>query len=208
MKSAWMNPDKGPTPEQLAAYADGELADAERAAIEAWLQHEPSAAAEVEAQRRLTQTWRDAEPPQPSEETWAGMYQKIEAGLNAPVPGAKNAWPRRLLVSAATLGAAAAAVFLLVLLRDGYQPLPPVEEPYAVVSAKDVAILCINGDDTGCLVAARPPIDLIGEQELATPNDAEVLNREPHIDGILADMRFQAGAPMLITPPAGWERDP
>src|SRR5205814_7023357 len=55
MKSAWIDPDEGPTPEQLAAYADGELADADRAAVEAWLLRDPSAAAEVEAQRRLTQ---------------------------------------------------------------------------------------------------------------------------------------------------------
>ena len=99
---------------------------------------------------------------------------------------------------------------MLLNLKSASPVIPqPVLEPYAVVSAEDVTILSICGCDTDLLVAAQPPIGMIVEQELATRNDAEVLNREPHIDGVLADMRFaEQGEPLLITPPAGWELDP
>src|SRR5262249_37476417 len=70
MKSEWIDPDHGPTPEQLAAYADGELADVNRAVVEAWLSRDAAAAAEVESLRRFTQTWRDAAPSPPGPETW------------------------------------------------------------------------------------------------------------------------------------------
>ena len=95
-----MNPDRidpnsGPTPEQLAAYADGELAWADRAAVEAWLARDPAAAAEVESLRRFTQAWRDAAPSPPGPDAWSRVRSKIESGLDAPpAPAADRRWPR------------------------------------------------------------------------------------------------------------------
>jgi hypothetical protein len=51
-------------------------------------------------------------------------------------------------------------------------------------------------------------VDLIGEQDLARDQDLRPLNVEPHADGILADVRFQDEGPTMVTPPAGWQRDP
>jgi hypothetical protein len=220
MKSDRIDPNSGPTPEQLAAYADGELAWADRAAVEAWLARDAGAAAEVESLRRFTQAWRDAAPPPPGPEAWSVVRNRIEAGLHTPpAPAANRRWPGRLLLgaAAAALGAAAAAVLALALSHAGRVPpgppeqSPPValaEEPYPVVDPEDVVIVSICGCDTGCLVAARPPVDSIGEDELAREPDLVLLNVEPHRDGSWAEIRFQDPAPTMVTPPAGWQRDP
>jgi hypothetical protein len=227
MKSDWIDPERGPTPEQLAAYADGELAWADRAAVEAWLSRDAAAAAEVESLRRFTQAWRDAAPSPPGPEAWSSVRNKIEAGLRAPPkPAAHRRWPRRLLVgaAAAALGAAAAAVLAVALSNAGRGPVPappspppdggqPIarveeEEPYPVVGPEDVVIVSIGGADTACLVAARPPVDGITEHELAREPDLVLLNVEPHRDGSWAEVRFQDPAPTMVTPPVGWQRDP
>jgi hypothetical protein len=225
-----MNPDRtdpesGPTPEQLAAYVDGELAWADRAAVEAWLLRDAAAAAEVESLRRFGQAWRDAAPPAPGPEAWSLVRDKIEAGLHRPPqPGGNGRWTRRLLLGAvaATVGAAAAAVLAVALSGLGRTPAPTTpnpesggteivkvdEEPYLVVDADDVVVVSICGCDTCCLVAARPPVDHVTEQDLAREQDVALLNVEPHKDGSSAEMRFQDPAPTMITPPAGWQRDP
>jgi hypothetical protein len=219
MKSEWIDPERGPTPEQLAAYADGELAGADRAAVEAWLARDADAAAEVESLRRFTQAWRDAAPAPPGPEAWSVVRNRIEAALDAPP--APRRWPRRLLLgaAAAALGAAAAAVLALALSNPGRAPPAPVPptpdpepiaavEPFPVVGPEDVVIVSICGADTGCLVAARPPVDGIGEDELARESDLVLLNVEPHRDGMLPEVRFQDPAPTMVTPPANWQRDP
>ena len=224
-----MNPDRidpnsGPTPEQLAAYADGELAWADRAAVEAWLARDPAAAAEVESLRRFTQAWRDAAPSPPGPDAWSRVRSKIESGLDAPpAPAADRRWPRRLLLGAAAAarGAAAAAVMALALSNAGRVPPAPLgppeqpppgplaeEEPYPVVGPEDVVVVSIGGADTDCLVAARPPVDSVGEDELARETDRVLLNVAPHRDGSWAEVRFQDPAPTMVTPPANWQRDP
>ncbi len=159
MKSDWIDPDKGPTPEQLAAYADGEVAGAERAAIEAWLRHKPASAAEVEAQRRFLQRCRETSPAEPSDVVWSSVLNKIDAGLKAlPVAaGKKSPWTPRL-----GCGAAAAAVLALVLLGKSNQSPAPLEESFQVIAASDVAILSINGTIRAAFVVAEPPVGLIG----------------------------------------------
>ena len=200
MKLDWIDPDRGPTPEQLGAYADGELSDADRDAVDAWLHRHPALAAEVDALQRVTQLWRDTPPPQPGPGAWSTVRNKIEARLNGPskpaVPPPTS--PRFGLVFAA------AAVLALVLLGKANGPVPAAEEPFPVISADDVAILSITGNDCACLVAARPPVSRIDDHELAMQDDVVVLNW----DGLQTDPRFEDGAPMMFTPPAGWQREP
>ena len=81
-------------------------------------------------------------------------------------------------------------------------------EPFPVVAPEDVVIVSICGADTDCLVVALPPVGQIGEQDLVREQDLLLLNVEPHADGSLADVRFQDPAPTMVTPPAGWQRDP
>src|SRR5207247_5654688 len=70
MKLDRIDPERGPTPEQLGAYADGELSAPDRATIDSWLRRHPAHAAEVDALRSLTQLWHDTPPPQPSAHAW------------------------------------------------------------------------------------------------------------------------------------------
>jgi hypothetical protein len=217
MKSEWIDPDKGPTPEQFAAYADGELGgltDADRAAVEAWLLRDPSALAEIEAQRRFMQAWRDASPPEPTAGTWETVRDRIEAGVAAPARrnGAKSIWRRGLLpiVTVATLGsAAAAAVLTITFSRPVIVPVPPPTaptadvEPFAVVGPADVVILSVCGADTDCLLVASPPVSHLDDDDLAKGENVRLLNH----DFILADVRFQEGEAAMVTPPEGWQKD-
>src|SRR5262249_59243330 len=70
-----------PSPPRRAAYPNGDLDDAARIEVEAWLAEHPEAAAEVEAQHDLTRLWRAALPPEPTEAQWAAALSRIEAGL-------------------------------------------------------------------------------------------------------------------------------
>jgi hypothetical protein len=227
MKLDWIDPERGPTPQQLGAYADGELSAADRAAVDAWLRRHPARAAEIEAMWRVTQLWRETPPPQPSAEAWSTVRHKIEARLHErPALGhGQETMPQRVETMSQRrpprgtmpprrsprfgLAVAAAAVLALVLLSKGHGPAPAQEEPYPVINAEDVAIMSISGDDCACLVGARPPVSRIDESDLATSDDVLVLNLEPHKDdGTVADLHFENGAPMMVTPPAGWEHDP
>jgi hypothetical protein len=210
MKLDWIDPERGPTPEQLGAYADGQLCDADRSAIDAWLRRHPSRDVEVEALRNLTQLWRDTPPPQPSDEAWSTMGDQIAARLHERrTPGRGGETMPRRWSPRFGLAVAAAAVLALVLLSKGHTPPAAAEEElYLVVNADDVDILSIGGDACECLVAARPPVTHIDKCDLATQDDVLVLNLEPHWDGIQADPRFEDGAPMMFTPPAGWANEP
>jgi hypothetical protein len=208
MKLDRIDPEHGPTPEQLGAYADGELSSADRAAIDAWLCRHPDRAAEVEALRSLTQLWHDTPAPQPSAEAWSTVQNKIEARLRERPrgDGRDTRSPRRF--PRYGLAVAAAAVLALVFLGKGQTPAPAEEEPYPVIDADDVVIMSISGDDCACLVAAQPPVTRIDDGDLATRDDVLVLNLEPHKDdGAVADLRVDDTS-MMVLPPPGWERDP
>jgi hypothetical protein len=199
MKLDWIDPEHGPTPEQLGAYADGELTNADRAAVEAWLDRQPALAAEVDEWQRLTQLWRDTPPPPPAPGAWATVGNEIKARLRAPSqPTVPSALPRfGWLV-------AAAAVLALVFLGKGNGPVSATEEPYPVVSAEDVDILSIAGMDCDYLAGAKPPVCRIEAHELATSDDVVVLNW----DDLKAAPRFDNNGPWLVTPNANWQRDP
>ncbi len=216
MKFDPIDPDRGPTPQQLGAYADGELGAADREAVDAWLRRHPEHAAEVEALRNLAQLWRDTPPPQPRMDAWSAVRDKIETRLRErsaghgreTTPQQGRTQPRGSLRFG--LAVAAAAVLALVILSKGHNlPTAAAEEPYPVINADDVAILSISGGDCDCLVCAQPPVGRIDERDLATPDDVLVLNLEPHQDdGAVPDLHFEDKSPMFITPPPDWNRDP
>src|SRR5260370_7600505 len=68
----------------LAAYVDGELGEAERARVEAWLDSHPAARAEVEAQRRLGRWFEAGTAPEPAAHAWDNMLARIETALLPP----------------------------------------------------------------------------------------------------------------------------
>lgn len=206
MKWDSIDPDRGPTPEQLGAYADGELSAADCAAVDAWLHHHPAHADMVDALRRVTQLWRDTAPLLPDYAAWSAVRAGIEKGLH-PQPARPTA-PSRLK-SRFVLAVVAAAVLAVVFLSKGHwSETVAAEEPYPVVEAQDVVIMSIGGDDCACLIGAQPPVGRIDERDLARADDVLVLNLEEHEDRSVAEQRSEAGAPMLFTPPAGWEHQP
>ena len=205
MKFDRIDPEYGPTPQQLGAYADGELCADNRAAIDAWLGCHPAQADTVDALRRLPQLYREVPPPMPSPDAWSAVRAGIEKGLHERQAHASApSWPKSRLV----LAAAAAALFAVVFLGKSHWSVQAAKEPYPVVDAGDVAILSIDGNDCDCLVAAQPPVGRIDERDLAMSNDVMVLNLEEHWDRTVAQQRCEEGAPMLFTPPADWDRQP
>jgi len=77
MKHSHKHDGSGPTPAELAAYADGELVGPVRAAVEAWLAEHPETAAEVEAQQRVARPRRRRRRPEPAEAEWAVVLARI-----------------------------------------------------------------------------------------------------------------------------------
>ncbi len=159
-----MNPDWGPerepTPEELAAYFDGELTGDARVGIEAWLANHPEGRAEIEALRHLHAQY------EPAGKRWAATLAGIEADLGHGRSGRPRSrrWSWALLA-----GGLAATVLGALLLR----PPPTVldTEPYPVVSADDVHIISMNPNDHGALVIvvplALPEIDLARHEDVA-----------------------------------------
>ena len=115
MRNDRTNPD--PSPEQLAAFLDGELDAADRARVETWLTTHPNAAAEIDGQRRVARLWADNPPPEPGPAAWATALAGVRARLPVPRP---RRLPRTLW-----LGAGAAAVLLAALIGARLSALVP-----------------------------------------------------------------------------------
>ncbi len=225
---AWRGDDPPPTPEQLAAYADGELdgrpeCAALRQHIEAWLAHHPEADAEVEAQRRLAQLWQASSPPEPSEAAWNDVLAQLEqhAATRPAAPARLGLFGKRAL-AAGVVAASAAAVWLTLawlkppaggeVARQGPprpevrpQPVPPRPaprdvEPFPVATADEVEILSIQGADTGTLVVGEPPVR--GPLVLVAQGEVEVTRAEPEV------RMGSAGPPMIWAPLANERDDP
>src|SRR4051794_15463828 len=68
----------GPTREELAAYADGELRGAAHARVQVWLAAHPEAAGEVVSLRQLGHLYRASTPADPGAAAWTAMLDRIE----------------------------------------------------------------------------------------------------------------------------------
>jgi hypothetical protein len=116
--------EPAPTPEQLAAYADGELdgrpeGEPLRRHIEAWLARHPEAADDLQAQRRLRRLCQATTPAEPSEAAWNHVLARLEQLPPAPARGALGRPGYGLRFAAwavAALAATAAAVWLALAL--------------------------------------------------------------------------------------------
>jgi anti-sigma factor RsiW len=178
-----------PRPEELAAYADGELDTASRRRVGEWLAEHPEAAAEVKAFGRLRQLSRTVAPPEPTEAQWAAVLSRIAADLPAaPAKLGLLANLGRFRTAAAVLlglalAAGAAAVVVLVLgpfrpapLPGGPHPDLDLETPLPLVSAGDVEIISMDGADLKALVVGEPP--LRSDVKLVCAKDVEEIHIE------------------------------
>jgi hypothetical protein len=205
-----INPRTGPTPEQLSAYADGELPPADRALVEAWLADHPADSQEVDSTRRLTRAWRACHPPEPRPDAWARTLDRIHAGLPAARPGAR----RRPLGALVALLAAAAVLAGVLLARPwqrlappagdsapGFTRAPPApdepDEPFPVAEAHEVDILHMNAEDADRVAMGQP---VLGALEFAAATDIRVLGAQPHqADGPMPRLGGDS-VPMIVTP--------
>jgi anti-sigma factor RsiW len=195
-----------PSPELLAAYADGELDPEARATVEAWLVAHPEAQAQVEAQRRLTQLFRDVPVPEPNPAAWQRLEARVESRLET-VAAVRPRWARiPWRVAGPSAAAVLAAVLLLPWLR-GPQPDPPPRvhrepqvEPFPVVSPEDVTIVALDGDGAALVVGTPPLPEALA---LAGPGDVTVDGVQSNVTGMNPDYPKDAsGDSMLIMMPA------
>jgi hypothetical protein len=171
MRHDWTDPE--PTPEQLAAYADGELDASARDAMAAWLARCPAAAREVEAWQRLDRLFQGTAPAEPAPPAWIATRDRIAAGMRVKRRPSGPWW---------AAGVAAASVLLALFLgKDAWQPpvTPvPVETPYPVAEADEISILSMDPDDTVALVVGTPPI--VGPIDLARAEDITLVEARAH----------------------------
>jgi hypothetical protein len=220
--------EPAPAPEQLAAYADGDLDgrpehEALRRRIEAWLARHPEAVEDVEAQRRLTRIFRDTAPPEPTEAAWHAVLARLEGPPQSPAPGRPGTGLRFAAWAVAALAATAAAVWLTLTLFQPQggpevvrkaprgperreelvkapRPEPAEVEPFAVATADEVEILSIRGADTGTLVVGELPWS--GPMVLVQAGEVEVKRTEREV------RMGQTGSPMVWAPLASERTEP
>jgi hypothetical protein len=173
-----------PTPEMLAAYADGELPPRECGMIERWLIEHPDARADVEAQRQLGRLWHATRPNEPDNETWTAAL----AGIRVQLPDAAPKRPHRRfplpwLAGLAAAAAVAALAWMLTINSNenarNSRPRPePEETPFPVASAEDVVITSLSDADDDLVLVGLPP--LRGTMILADPGDVHMEDIPPN----------------------------
>jgi hypothetical protein len=195
----------GPWPDILAAYADGELDAAAHAAVERWLDANPAARAVVRAQQEVSpenwRLWREAEPPRPCPDTWAGIRDGIAAQLAltrlAEPATIRSPWTRRAAWSlTATACGLALVVASLVAVGVRFSPQAPQEllvrsarvpadDPLAgltvlrIVPEGEVDVWRVaDAGAGGWLPVGGMP--LVGPLALATPDDVDLEEAEEH----------------------------
>jgi anti-sigma factor RsiW len=184
-----------PTPERLAAYADGELHGAERAAVEAWLDVCPQARADVEALRRLACQCRRTSAPEPSLDAWDAVLNRLHTALPSdprPLPFPRPTY--RPLVPAAAAAAAvilAAALGRVLWTTPQAPPAAPttLTESLELADARDVEIISIERNDAETLLVGQAPVR--EALLLAGPNDVT-------FEGVVPGLRRNGAAPIIF----------
>jgi anti-sigma-K factor RskA len=209
MTREWTNGAGKPTPEQLAAYADGELDAASRRHCAAWLENHPEAAAEVETWRRLNRLWQASAPEEPGPAVWAATCDRIEKSLPSGPPVIVR--PRRkLFLWASLLTAAAAAALTISLSARLFHAVPgvltdPEEEPYPVAEAHEVAIISMDVKDADALVVGETPIHgplAFADFDDIILVDAKRLQHDAPQPWLVDE---QLALPMIVPQPPPWE---
>jgi len=167
-----------PSPELLAAFADGELDGRDdavelRARVEAWLDANPQAQSELAGNQRLKSLLDRTAPPSPTSETWRGILDRIE---NRPiVPSARRA-PSAMWIFGAAAGAAC-LLWVILLAGSFVKPSATPIEVFVVATDADVEIVHVEGDAIDGLVVGRLPLH--GVLELADPGEVTVMSVTP-----------------------------
>jgi hypothetical protein len=181
MKQRKADDAQAPSPEQLAAYLDGELDLVTRARVAAWLCSHPAAAAELQSLRQLESFWRETTPATPSQATWDALLDRIVSAADRRTPAEAFEAGEPIVASAparkraATYGwrwhlrMAGTAAALLLITLSLYRPMnqqtspPPgrsvtVAQVLRVAGDDDVEIMSMEAEDIGQLVVGEPPM--------------------------------------------------
>ena len=211
----WNRSDPAPTPEQIAAWADGELnrADAER--VEAWLVDHPDAADEADP-GHIVHLYRDHPPPEPSERSWQATLGRIVSHSNRPAgdfrrPG--SAWRLRLFMGLAATAAVLAGMVLASAFHiertngpgsieiastpdSSLAPDGDSDEPFPVATMGEVDIISINAEDADRVMIGQ---QLLGTFEVAGPNDIDIVKMEPDPEeGQMPRVHIALDVPMIL----------
>jgi anti-sigma factor RsiW len=186
-----------PSPEELAAFLDGELDPALRVQVEEWLAEHPEESADLEELSRLCRMVQATAPAEPAEAAWSAVLDRIEAA--AAHAREVQFWRRAVVV-----GTAAAVLLLAFLLSPhvGRGPGRPGEpaELLVLASHDDIEIISMNGGDTSALIVGYPP--LREPLVLADPEDISIDGVEPDsTSGMMPNVRWVPGggeAPVVV----------
>jgi hypothetical protein len=216
----WNRTDPEPDPEQLTAWADGELdrADAER--VESWLARHPDA----DEPGRIVRLFRDHPPPEPAERAWQAALTSIADRAMKPAAAAEAMprglsfprWRSRVLLALA----ASAAVLGGVLLARSFwserldepkgphiakveptqreqlpRPAEDAGEPFPVATLGEVEIISVSAEDADRVMMGQP---LLGTFEVAAPDDVQIVKMEPHDDGQMPSFHRGQEVPMIL----------
>ena len=188
-----------PSPEQLAAFLDGELDAADRSRVEAWLADDRRRRRRDRRPAARTRLW--GETPRPSQAPTSGRPLWLASKPACP-PRCRRPRrrPRVLGVGAAAAAAAVAAVLLSRLFHGGpAMPIADKTDPLPVIEPGDVVIISMDARDAAGLVvgpAARPAADPPGQ-----PGRRVVHGRwsRPRDDG-LVPLIGEGEVPMIVAP--------
>jgi hypothetical protein len=207
------SPIEEPSPEQLAAFLDGEyehLGGMTPERIEEWLKSNPGACAQAQVQRRLAQLWQRTSPDEPSPSAWRGVLKGIERGLDKPQRPHRGPWRWWGVTVGLFVGAAASAALVVALAKRpavepfaGPRPGPSlVETGLPVVGEDEVEILSVRGDDVPSFVLGVLPMH--GLLVLAGPGEVSLIRSNPPAeDRTMPEVRMnEEETPMVWAPPA------
>ena len=175
-----LNPDRNesdgslPRDAWLMGYLDGELSQDECARVEAWLEQDPAARAELDEQRRIRELFEEGYVESPAARKWASALAGIESGLENAAVKRPRSWHLASWI-------AAAAVLIVAFWVGTHRPplgnqFPdqgktegPVDEVYEVASESDVTIDDMDPFDGKFLVRGRVPSDVPADLLSAAP---------------------------------------
>jgi len=208
--------EREPSPEQLAAYLDGEYEHQGNLSpdrIERWLKGHPQAAEQARTQRRLSGLWQKTTPDEPATSTWRRVLSQIEHRLQDPARPRPRPW--RWWGAAVSLVVAAAACVALAVVaarRHAGDPLSSPTDPdipvagmvLPVVSDDEVEILSVRGADVPSLVVGVMPMQ--GILVLADPGEVSLIRSNPSAGPrSLAEIRMNDAETPMVWPSASVE---
>jgi anti-sigma factor RsiW len=204
MTEAWRFSENRPSSEELMAFADGELPDARRAEVAAWVAGHPDAAADIDEQQRLRTVWLQTAAPEPSAGSWDRALRQVESAL--PLMRPVSLWRRfrPLWWSGGLAASLALALIGRSLLAPPKAPLDggTEEEPFPVAAAREIDILSMDAHDADALVV-HPP--MLADLKFVAAGDLGEVHIDSHPDGWGA--RLEAGqVPMVVALPARQDR--